>query len=133
MKIAVTTENGMIFQHFGKCQMFTVYTVENQSIVSQTLLDAHGSGHSALATLLKENQIDTLICGGIGQGAKDALAAHQINVICGVSGSVDVAIHQYLNGTLTGIPDFVCNHHHDHEENHSCHCHDNGQQGHCHH
>lgn len=126
MKVAVTTENGMIFQHFGKCQMFTVYTIEDQHIVNQTMLDAKGSGHSALAVLLNENEIDLLICGGIGQGAKDALAANRVELICGVSGSVDHAIHEYLNGTLVGIPDFICSHHgHEDSEHggHDCNCH----------
>lgn len=122
MKIAVPTEHGQIFQHFGKCPSFTVYETDGQVIRSKSILDTNGSGHSALADLLAQNQVNLLICGGIGQGAKDALAAQGIQLICGVTGLTDMAVDQYLHGMPMGNPDFVCDHHHEHEEGHSCHC-----------
>ena len=73
MKIAVTTENGTVFQHFGKTKTFTLYTAQDGAITEKALLDAGEAGHSALATLLAENSVDVLICGGIGTGAKEAL------------------------------------------------------------
>ena len=38
MKIAVTYENGQIFQHFGHTEQFKVYDVEDGKIVSKTIL-----------------------------------------------------------------------------------------------
>lgn len=124
MKVAITTEGNRVFQHFGKCELFTVYTVEDGQILGKEILDANGSGHSALADLLRLNGIDLLICGGIGQGAKNALSQNGIELICGVEGFIDTVIEQYVAGALLGNPDFVCSHHHgeEHHHDHNCHC-----------
>ena len=74
MKIAVTFENGNVFQHFGHTEKFKIYDISNGKIVNESIVDTNGSGHGALAGFLKENSVDTLICGGIGNGAKQALA-----------------------------------------------------------
>jgi predicted DNA-binding protein (UPF0251 family)/predicted Fe-Mo cluster-binding NifX family protein len=75
MRIAVTYENGMIFQHFGHTQQFKVYDVQDGKIVSSQVVDTNGSGHGALAGVLTALNADALICGGIGGGAQMALAA----------------------------------------------------------
>ena len=72
MRIAVTYDNGEIFQHFGHTESFKVYDVEEGKVVSEKILSSGGSGHGALATLLSGNQVDVLICGGIGGGAQMA-------------------------------------------------------------
>ena len=69
MRIAVTYENGEVFQHFGHTEQFKVYEVEDSKVVSSEILGSDGSGHEALATLLRERSIDVLICDGIGGGA----------------------------------------------------------------
>ena len=74
MKIAVTYDNGTIFQHFGKTETFKVYEVENDQIVSSEIIESNGSGHGALAGLLAGQNVEVLICGGIGGGAQAALA-----------------------------------------------------------
>ncbi len=113
-RIAVTTEGEEIFQHFGKCKAFTLFDVKGTEIIAKDVLDPDGSGHSALAGILKDNQVDVLICGGIGQGAKDALAAIGVELVAGASGNIDKAVADYLNGTLKHNADFTCNHHHEH-------------------
>ena len=75
MRIAVTYENGEIFQHFGRTEQFKVYEVQDGKIVSQQVLGTNGAGHGALAGFLREAQVDVLICGGIGPGAQNALQA----------------------------------------------------------
>ena len=74
MKIAVTYENGEIFQDSGHTEQFKVYEVENGEIVKAEVMDSNGSGHGALAGLLSDSGIEVLICGGIGGGAQMALA-----------------------------------------------------------
>ena len=117
MRIAVTYENGEVFQHFGHTEQFKVYEVEDGKVVSSEILGSDGSGHEALATLLRERSIDVLICGGIGGGAQAALAEEGIELCAGASGSADEAVAAYLRGELvnTGAN---CDHHH--EEGHSC-------------
>ena len=74
MKIAVTYENGQIFQHFGHTEQFKLYDVADGSIIATEVVDTNGSGHGALAGFLMQQGVDTLICGGIGGGAQVALA-----------------------------------------------------------
>ena len=74
MNIAVTYENGQVFQHFGHTQQFKVYQVEDGRVLSSRIEETGESGHGALAGFLKEHGVDTLLCGGIGGGAKTALA-----------------------------------------------------------
>ena len=134
MKIAVTYENGDVFQHFGHTETFKIYEVEDGKVVSSRILASNGSGHGALAGLLAEQGIDVLICGGIGGGAQAALAEQGIELCAGASGSTDEAVEAYLRGELinTGAN---CDHHHG--EGHSCHDHGEGhgchdKEGGCH-
>lgn len=120
MNIAVTYENGEIFQHFGHTEQFKLYTVENNEITSSNVVDTNGSGHGALAGFLKDLNVEVLICGGIGAGAKNALAEAGIKLYGGCSGNADEAVNALLNSTLNFNPDVKCNHHHSHEEGHSC-------------
>ena len=53
MRIAVTYENGGIFQHFGHTEQFKLYDVEDGKVVSEAVVDTNGSGHGALAGFLK--------------------------------------------------------------------------------
>ena len=122
MKIAVTYDNGTIFQHFGKTENFKVYEVENGQVLSGEVISSNGSGHSALAGLLAGQNVDVLICGGIGGGAQMALAEAGIRLYGGVSGDADAAVNALLSGGLAYNPDVRCNHHdHEHGEGgHTC-------------
>ena len=120
MKIAVTYDNGEIFQHFGKTESFKVYEVEDNQVVSSEVIGSNGTGHGALAGLLSEQGVDVLICGGIGGGAQMALAAAGIKLYGGVSGSADAAVEALLAGNLDYNPAVKCNHHGEHGEGHTC-------------
>jgi predicted Fe-Mo cluster-binding NifX family protein len=124
MIIAVTHENGQVFAHFGKCKEFVVYHTEDGEIKSEKIVDASGYGHAAQAGLLSENNVEVLICGGIGAGAISMTEAAGIKVYPGVTGSAKKAVEDLLSGKEIGTPGYHCNHH-DHEEEHSCQCHEN--------
>ena len=126
MKIAVTYENGNIFQHFGHTAQFKIYEVEGGKILSSQILDTNGSGHGALASLLDQQGIKVLICGGLGGCARTALHNAGIAVYGGVSGDADEAVELFLSNALNYDPNARCSHHdHHHGEGHSCggHCH----------
>ena len=131
MRIAVTYENGQIFQHFGHTEAFKIYDAEDGKIVSSQVVSAMGSGHGALAGFLSANKVDTLICGGIGGGAQTALAQEGIKLYGGVSGDADEAVNALLNGTLGYNPNVKCSHHDHGESGHSCGSHGCGNHG-CH-
>ncbi len=116
MKIAVTYEDGMVFQHFGHTEQFKVYEIADGKAVSAELLSAGGTGHEALAGFLKEHGVDVLICGGVGGGAASALSEQGIGLCAGASGDADEAVAAYLRGELA---DSGVNCDHDGEE-HGC-------------
>ena len=118
MKIAVTYDNGEIFQHFGKTESFKVYEVEDNKVVSSEVIGSNGTGHGALAGLLAEQGVNVLICGGIGGGAQTALTEAGIELCAGAQGNTDQAVESYLKGELVSSG-ANCGHHH-HEEGHSC-------------
>lgn len=129
-RIAITYDNGQVFQHFGRTEAFKVYEVDdNGQVVSSEVIESNGVGHGALAGLLADNTIDALICGGIGGGAMAALEEQGIEICAGASGDTDAVLEAYLKGELvsTGIN---CDHHH--EEGHSCGDHEGGCHGGCH-
>ena len=80
MKIAVPYENGTIFQHFGHTARFKLYEAVEGNIVREEVVDTMGSGHGALAGFLAAHQVDTLMCGGIGAGARQALESAGIQL-----------------------------------------------------
>lgn len=129
MRIAVTYENGQIFQHFGHTAQFKIYDVQDGKILSARVVDTQGSGHGALAGVLADLQVDALICGGIGGGARMALDEAGIRLYGGVSGSADEAALALAEGRLTFDPDAHCDHHDHHGEGHDCGHHSCG--GHC--
>lgn len=123
MKIAVTYDNGNVFQHFGKTEFFKVYEVEENQVISSEIIGSNGTGHGALAGLLAGQSVDVLICGGIGGGAQAALAEAGVELCAGAEGDTDQAVEAYLKGELvsTGAN---CDHHHG--EEHSCGHHEDG-------
>ncbi|HIV40985.1 MAG TPA: FKBP-type peptidyl-prolyl cis-trans isomerase [Candidatus Mediterraneibacter guildfordensis] len=123
MKIAVTYDNGNVFQHFGRTEQFKFYEVKDNKVVSSEVIGSNGTGHGALAGLLAGQDVDVLICGGIGGGAQAALAEAGVELCAGAEGNTDEAVEAYLRGELvsTGAN---CDHHH--EEGHDCGGHDEG-------
>ena len=120
MKIAVTYENGQIFQHFGHTATFKVYDVKDGAVIASEVVSTNGSGHGALAGVLHLLKADILICGGIGGGAQMALANAGIKLYGGVSGDADAAVQAWLAGQLDYNPNVRCSHHDSHGTGHTC-------------
>ncbi|MCF0110282.1 MAG: P-loop NTPase [Erysipelotrichaceae bacterium] len=123
LRVAVCVEDGKVFQHFGKTRTFVVYDVEDGVITDVHELNANGQGHGALADVLAKDGVNVVICGGIGQGAVNALTQAGIQIVRGIEGDVDVVARQYVAGNIQDDCTKVCDHH-DHEEGHDCggHC-----------
>lgn len=121
MRIAVTYENGMIFQHFGKTEQFKLYDIENGKIIDSQVVDTNGQGHGALAGFLKNINADVLICGGIGGGAQIAMQEAGITLYGGNTGSADDAVSAFISDSLVQNDNPTCDHHgHEHGEGHTC-------------
>ena len=129
MIIAITSENGEVFQHFGHTPEFTIYETKGEELLGPRVISTNGKGHGALAGLLDALGAEVLICGGIGGGAQMALDEIGVKVVGGASGKVADVVAAFLKGELEVDPDFQC-HHHDHDAGHKCGEH--GCGGHCH-
>ena len=118
MKIAVTYLKGNVFQHFGKTTEFKIYEVENNEVKKSYVISNNGITHCALIDYLKENNVDVLICGGLGYGAVSKLNELNIKLYAGVSGLADDAVKSLLDNTLNYDNSHTC------EEEHLHTCHD---------
>lgn len=118
MRIAVTYENGEIFQHFGHTEQFKIYEIEDGAVVSSEVIGTDGSGHEALADFLYNRGVSAVICGGLGSGAQSALTEARIAVFSGAKGNAGDAVTAFLKGEL--VSEGVNCDHHDHEEDHGC-------------
>lgn len=125
MRVAVTYDNGEVFQHFGRTEAFKIYDIADGKVTEAGILRSGELGHGALAGLLSQADVDALICGGIGPGAQMALMQEGIQLYAGVSGSADEAAAALAAGTLLADNDATCDHHGGkhpcgHGEDHEC-------------
>lgn len=125
MKIAVTYENGEVFQHFGQTTKFKIYDVNDNAITASKIIDTQGYGHGALVGFLKNEGVTVLICGGLGGGARNMLTESGMKFLSGASGIADEQVASYLAGNLVTSSANEC-HHHDGEGQGHCH----GGEGH---
>ncbi|MCH3917354.1 MAG: dinitrogenase iron-molybdenum cofactor biosynthesis protein [Spirochaetia bacterium] len=120
MIIATTYENGQIGQHFGHTEEFKFYTVEDKKIVSSKVIPTGEFSHGTLPTFIKQNGATLLICGGLGGGARTALAEAGIDLIPGAAGDADQVVKSYLAGNLEYDPDIQCAGHEHNGSDHEC-------------
>ena len=103
MKIAVPTKEGnQIDSHFGHCEFYSIFTVENKKVVNkQTLQSPQGCGcKSNIAYDLAAMDVSFMLAGGIGNGAVNKLAEQKIEVIRNCNGDVDMLVNDYLAGKI---------------------------------
>lgn len=115
MRIAIARTGNEVAQHFGYCDNFMVYDVENENIVNKTVLKNPGHQPGFLPKFLKENNVNVIISGGMGSKAKTLFDESGIEAIMGTNGTVDQVIKSYLEKTLVGSNE-TCNHE-DHDHN----------------
>ena len=117
MKIAVAYENGQVFQHFGQSPSFKIYSIEQGAVVGSSIVVPERDMHCAMGGWLAQNGVEALICGGIGQGAINALGSGGMQVCNGVQGDADNAVQAFISGSLSFDPHARCQEHeHSHED-----------------
>lgn len=104
MKIAVTYENGEVFQHFGRTQQLKVYNVEDSKVVSSEVVSCNGACHSGVGAVIQQIGADVLLCGGMGSCACNMMVNMGVTYVTGLSGSADAAVEMYLRGELGNNP-----------------------------
>lgn len=119
-RIAVPTRNGAVDDHFGHCESYSIFTVENGRIAGEpeSLPAPQGCGcKSGIASVLQEKGVTVMLAGNMGAGALNVLSRHGIKVFRGCSGEVRPLVEAYLAG---GIAD----------SGESCHAHGDSADGH---
>ncbi|MEA1974728.1 MAG: NifB/NifX family molybdenum-iron cluster-binding protein [Bacillota bacterium] len=123
MKIAVATVSNQVSGHFGHCDGFTVYTIEDNKVISKDFLESPRHETGVLPTFLSENHVNTIVSGGMGGRAQEMFNQKNIEVIVGGSGDIDTVIKSYLENELKSTASICEEHQHlkedspDHKEN----------------
>ncbi|WP_027189291.1 NifB/NifX family molybdenum-iron cluster-binding protein [Paucidesulfovibrio longus] len=112
MKIAVPTRDGIVDEHFGHCDHYTIYEVVDGKLGAGARLESpQGCGcKSNIASVLKEMGVHTMLAGNIGQGAVNVLSQSGINVVRGCNGKVEEVAEAFLAGKIKDQP-IICDHH----------------------
>ena len=99
--IAIPFSNGLLDEHFGHCSQFAMLTVENNIIISESMIDAPPHEPGLLPKFLAEEGVTDVIAGGIGNRAIQIFNHHQVNVFVGAPKLSPVEIVEgFLNKTL---------------------------------
>ncbi len=110
MKIAVASMGNMVAGHFGHCENFNIYEVENQEIVSEKSIPNPGHKPGFLPNYLNDMGVNVIISGGMGAGAIEIFNEKKIEVVTGASGIAKNATQNFVKGSLKSTGS-VCNHH----------------------
>lgn len=110
MKIAIASDNGMVTEHFGHCESFTIFEAENNRIIKNESVSNPGHRPGFLPNFLNDMGVNVIISGGMGGGAVDIFNEKGIEVITGARGNVRAAAEQYLQGMLKSTGS-VCREH----------------------
>ena len=103
MKIALPSNQNQVDEHFGHCEYFTVFTIDDQNkILSQeTITPPPGCGcKSNIAQTLVQMGVKYMLAGNMGQGAVNILGSNGIQVLRGCSGDVKDAVESWLKGAV---------------------------------
>jgi predicted Fe-Mo cluster-binding NifX family protein len=123
MKIAIPTRGNLVDGHFGQCEIYTVFTADDERNIVKTemLPSPQGCGcKSDIAAIFKQLGVEVMLAGGIGEGAIHVLNNHGISVIRGCSGDVTKVAERYLKEELTDSGVSCSHHSHDHSDGHTC-------------
>jgi predicted Fe-Mo cluster-binding NifX family protein len=122
MKVAIPTYSGKVDDHFGHCEYFTVYTVNNEKEITneESFASPNGCGcKSDIVEKLSNDGVKVMLAGNIGGGAVNKLSSHGIAVVRGCSGDIKNVLSEWLKGNIKDTGDLCQEHEHHHEHNHN--------------
>ncbi len=105
MKIAMPYQDGMLFEHFGRAKEFKIYTIADLDPVTGEVIAPEDLSHEAVARTLREHGVDVVLCGSIGEHARQAVEGEHMLVFTGVTGAADDVLERFLQGNLDGTDD----------------------------
>jgi predicted Fe-Mo cluster-binding NifX family protein len=118
MKIAVAKEGKFVSGHFGHCEGFEIFDVQEGKIQNRALIPNPGHKPGFLPPYLAEKGIQVIIAGGMGATAVELFNNHNVSVVVGAEGEIDEVIQKYIKGELKSTGS-ICE-----EHMHEGHCND---------
>ena len=112
MKIAVASDGKEISAHFGHCEGFTIYEVENKEIKDKSFVENPGHKPGFLPKFLAEKEVDVIISGGMGETAQVLFNENNIEVVVGANGDNDTAVKDFISGELKSTGSVCKDHEH---------------------
>lgn len=122
-KIAVPTKNNLVDSHFGQCEYYSIYSIDNDDKIKDMELFAAPQGcgcKSDIASILANKGVSLMLAGNIGMGAINVLQSHDIDLVRGCDGKVTEVIKLYLSGKLLDSRESCANHNQPRNEGHQC-------------
>ncbi|MEE4311371.1 MAG: NifB/NifX family molybdenum-iron cluster-binding protein [candidate division KSB1 bacterium] len=102
MKIAISTADGTVSAHFGRCPQFTIIEVEDGKVINKETIANPGHEPGFLPKYMAEQGVSAVIAGGAGNMAQRLFAENNIELVLGVTGDIDTVVEQLCDGTLKG-------------------------------
>ena len=100
MKIAMPYQDGVLLEHFGRAKEFIIYNVSDLDPVTSEVIAPEDLSHAAVARTLKEHGVDVVLCGSIGEHARQAVEGEHMLVFSGITGAADDVLERFLQGNL---------------------------------
>ena len=100
MKIAMPYQDGVLLEHFGRAKEFIIYNVSDLDPVTSEVIAPEDLSHAAVARVLKEHGVDVVLCGSIGEHARQAVEGEHMLVFSGITGAADDVLERFLQGNL---------------------------------
>ena len=119
MRIAIPTEGSKIAEHFGRCSIYTIAEIEGKNVISNIQLRSPQHAPGIIPKFLRDNNVDIVITGGVGNSAIQLFESYEIGVITGVTGDIETIIKDFAMGVIKS-GESLCNHEdEDHEHRHN--------------
>ncbi len=116
MIVAVASDGNTVSAHFGHCEGFNIYDIEEEKILKQEFKENPGHKPGFLPVFLKSLNTEVIITGGMGETAQQLFNENSIEVVTGARGLSEEAVKQYIKGELKSTGS-ICN-----EHQHEDHC-----------
>ncbi len=125
MKVAISTDQGYVSAHFGRCASYTIIEIHEGKILNREEIPNPGHQPGFLPQFLSEKGVSFIIAGGMGPRAQGLFAEKNIQPIIGVQGPVDEVIEKFVRQELEAGEDLCGHKHHgdQHLPSHSPHPH----------
>lgn len=100
MKVCIPMKSTMVGNHFGKAPEFSMFLIEEKNIISREIVKNPGRENGMVLKLMPEHGVTHIITGAMGDKARAVMQEHQIVIISGVLGSIDVTVQRFIRGEL---------------------------------